>query len=186
MNSVRRLVLDLNGRWHTYALLAFMAGVVGHLSEHVTQAIQIYVLGWETPDARGLMGQWWPWLATSESLHYFYAFFTLFGIVFLLPAFQGRARAFWYAALVFEFWHHFEHLLLVYQHVTRDFFFGGNAPTGVGQIWFGRVVLHDVYNSLVLFPMLIALYLHFRSAGQDEEPICTCAASRSREAALAP
>jgi hypothetical protein len=174
VTTTKQLLFDLNGRWHAYALLAFMAGVVAHISEHVTQAIQIYLLGWATPDARGLLGEWWPWLATSESLHYFYAVFTLFGIVLLLPAFQGRARLFWYAAFVFQFWHHFEHLLLVYQHVSGHFLFGGKVPTGVGQILVGRVLLHDIYNALVLIPMLIALYYHFHAAPENEEPICSC------------
>lgn len=177
------LIFDLNGRRHTFALLAFTLGVIAHIMEHVTQAFQIYALGWSTPDSRGILGQWWPWLATSESLHYFYAVFTLFGLVLLLPAFQGRARFFWYFALIAQFWHHLEHLLLVYQRITIDFLFGGQVPTSVGQVLIGRVVLHDVYNALVFVPMLIALYYHFREASPGErEPICACANWRSQVA----
>jgi hypothetical protein len=170
---LERLAINLNGRWHTYALLFFMAGIVAHISEHVTQAIQIYALGWETPDSRGLAGQWWPWLATSETLHYFYAVFTLFGIVLLLPAFRGTARFFWYAAFSVQVWHHLEHLLLIYQRQTGDFFFGREVPIGFGQLLLDRVVLHDVYNGLVFLPMIAALYFHFR-AGSDDA-ICGCA-----------
>jgi hypothetical protein len=178
---LNELIFDLNGRWHAYALVAFTIGVIAHIMEHVTQAFQIYVLGWSVPDSRGMLGEWWPWLATSESLHYFYAIFTLFGLVLLLPAFQGRARFFWYAALVFQFWHHFEHLILVYQRITGEFFFGGAVPTSVGQILVGRVVLHDLYNALVFVPMLIALYLHFRiQASNDDEAICTCSREFAR------
>jgi hypothetical protein len=179
MKEINKLLFDLNGRWHAYALLVFMLGEVAHIMEHVTQAVQIYVLGWSLPDSRGILGQWWPWLATSESLHYFYALFTLFGIVLLLPAFQGRARLFWYLALVFQFWHHLEHLLLVYQHVTGEFLFGGQVPTSVGQVLIGRVVLHDIYNALVFLPMLMAIYYHFRDQGVGgEEPICSCSWGR--------
>jgi hypothetical protein len=177
--QLTKLAIDLNGRWHTYALLFFMAGIVAHISEHLTQAIQIYALGWETPDSRGILGQWWPWLATSETLHYFYAVFTLFGIVLLLPAFRGTARFFWYAALGFQFWHHLEHLILIYQRQAGDFWFGRGVPTGFGQLLIDRVALHDVYNLLVFVPMLLALYYHFRS-DQDGDAICGCARWRPR------
>lgn len=175
----KELVFDLNGRWHTFALLFFMAGIVAHLSEHITQAIQIYAMGWATPDSRGLLGQWWPWLATSETLHYFYALYTLFGLVLLLPAFRGTARFFWYAAFWVQLWHHMEHLLLIYQRQAGDFFFGRGVPTGLGQLVLDRVVLHDLYNVLVFVPMLIALYFHFRPES-GEEAMCACARWRPR------
>jgi len=31
------------------------------------------VLGWRPPDARGVLGLWFPWLVASETLHYGYA-----------------------------------------------------------------------------------------------------------------
>jgi DMSO/TMAO reductase YedYZ heme-binding membrane subunit len=52
----------LNGRRHEMALSAFMFVVLAHLLEHIVQVIQIWVLGWNVPDARGVLGQPFPWL----------------------------------------------------------------------------------------------------------------------------
>ena len=176
MTTLKSLIFDLNGRWHEIALWIFMVGIVAHMSEHVTQAIQVYALGHAVPDSRGILGQWIPWLATSETLHYFYALYTLLGLVVLLPAFQGNARFWWSVALFVQFWHHLEHVILLYQKVSGDFWFGRTVPTSFGQLLMGRVELHLLYNGLVFFPMLIALYDHFFPAEADRllTAICSC------------
>src|ERR671922_1958958 len=88
---VRGLLDDLNGRYHRAALWGFMAIVVAHWAEHIVQAIQVFVLGWERPAARGVLGMAIPWLVKSEALHYFYAIAMLVGLVLLRPGFTGRA-----------------------------------------------------------------------------------------------
>jgi hypothetical protein len=70
-------------------LAMFMAIVLAHWAEHVAQAIQVFVLGWDRPDAGGVLGLLWPWLVKSEWLHYGYAVVMLIGI--WLPAFGGIA-----------------------------------------------------------------------------------------------
>ncbi len=178
MAQLKSLIFDLNGRWHEVALWLFMVGVAGHMAEHITQAIQVYALGHAVPDSRGLLGQWIPWLATSETLHYFYAVYTLLGLVVLLPAFQGNARIWWSFALFVQFWHHLEHVFLLYQRVAGDFWFGRSVPTSFGQLLMGRVELHLVYNSLVFFPMLIALFDHFFPSESDRLLTVLCGCSR--------
>jgi len=173
--SLKSLLYDINGRWHEIALWAYMAGIIAHMAEHVVQGIQVWAVGNAVADSRGIAGQWFPWLATSESLHYFYAIYTLLGLVILLPAFQGRARFWWNTALVVQFWHHFEHVTLVYQRVTGDFFFGESVPTSIVQVLVPRVELHFMYNTLVFVPMVVAIVFHLYPAVWERlAPICAC------------
>ena len=79
----------LNGPWHRQALRIFTVIVVAHLAEHLVQAYQVYVLGWPLHQARGVLGQAFPWLVHSEIMHYGYALIMLVGIWTLLPGFVG-------------------------------------------------------------------------------------------------
>ena len=63
----------LNGRHHKAALGVFAVIVIAHWAEHIAQAIQIWVLGWPLPEARGVLGVPFPWLVKSEWMHYGYA-----------------------------------------------------------------------------------------------------------------
>src|SRR4051794_11623246 len=69
----RALVEALNGPWHKAALQVFLAVVLAHWVEHVLQALQIFALHWPRPEARGALGLVFPWLVSSEALHYGYA-----------------------------------------------------------------------------------------------------------------
>jgi hypothetical protein len=187
MNSTKSFIFNLNGRLHEVALWIFMAGIVAHMAEHTVQAVQVFVLGHAVPDSRGIAGQWLPWLATSESLHYFYAIYTLVGLVLLYPAFQGWARAWWSAALLFQFWHHFEHVILLFQRVTGEFFFGQAVPTSIVQVWVPRVELHLFYNSVVFIPMIVAFWFHyFPTAGEQTTPMCGCSRRRELQVSASP
>jgi hypothetical protein len=165
----------LNGRYHRAALSAFMIVVLAHWAEHLVQAYQIWALGSPRPEARGVLGQFFPWLVTSEWLHYGYALVMLAGLFLLLPGFVGQARIWWTVALVIQFWHHIEHLLLLIQAQTGTFFFGAAVPTSVAQVGFPRVELHLFYNSIVFIPMVIAVYLHLRPNERDRRAtLCRC------------
>ena len=102
----------LNTRWHERSLQVFMLVVLGHWSEHLAQAFQIYVLKWPVAKSLGVLGLWYPWLIKSEVLHYSYAVVMLFGIWLLRPGFTGLSRSWWNVALIIQFWHHIEHALL--------------------------------------------------------------------------
>src|ERR1700752_2925907 len=113
----------LNGEWHERALRIFMVIVLAHWAEHLLQAFQIYALGWPVPDARGLLGYFYPWLVTSEALHYGYALVMLVGLPLLRPGFTGVLdRRWWTIALAIQFFHHFEHLLLQIQAISGHYF----------------------------------------------------------------
>jgi hypothetical protein len=178
----------INQRLHRRALTVFLFIVLAHWVEHLVQAYQVWVLDWPRPAARGALGQLFPWLATSEWLHYWYALVMITGLVLLRPGFVGRARAWWTVALVIQFWHHIEHLLLLIQAQTHVFFFGGTVPTSVAQTVFPRVELHLFYNSIVFIPMMIAVYLHQRPNKRELRAMsCSCVhRARTGRAAIAP
>ena len=167
---------ELNGARHEIALQVFMVIVLAHWAEHLFQAIQIYVLGWPVPEARGLIGYFIPWLIRSEALHYAYAVVMLIGLWLLRPGFTGtRDRRWWTAALGIQFVHHFEHLLLIIQAMTGHNLAGRPVPTSLIQLWVPRVELHLFYNTIVFIPMVVAMYYHmFPSPSESKAYRCTC------------
>lgn len=169
----------LNTRHHKTALTLFGLIVVAHWAEHLVQAFQIYALGWPRPAAGGVLGLAFPWLVTSEWLHYAYAIVMLVGLVVLRHGFSGRARRWWDAAMWIQFWHHIEHLLLLLQALTGSYLLGAAVPTSVAQLIFPRVELHLFYNTIVTLPMIVAMVLHRRGHHAPGAPdACTCAAPR--------
>lgn len=181
--SPRGFLAGLNGKHHRAALNVFMFVVLAHWAEHLVQAYQIWVLGRPRPASRGLLGQYFPWLVSSEWLHYGYALVMLVGLFVLRPGFTGRARTWWTVALAIQFWHHIEHLLLLIQAQTGQPFFGKPAVTSVLQLAFPRVELHLFYNSVVFIPMVIAVYYHLRpNAAELRAAKCSCLHPRVRSA----
>jgi hypothetical protein len=177
----------INTRYHRQALNVFMVVVVAHWAEHLVQAYQIWVLDRPRPAARGVLGQVFPWLVTSEWLHYGYALVMLAALFLLRPGFVGQARTWWTVALVIQFWHHIEHLLLLIQAQTGNYFFGKAVPTSVAQVVFPRVELHLFYNSIVFIPMLVAIYLHRRPNERDlRATSCSCLHGRAVSEAAMP
>jgi hypothetical protein len=171
------LIERLNGPRHELALRIFTVIVLAHWGEHLLQAYQIYALGWPVPEARGLVGYFYPWLIKSEVLHYSYALVMLAGLWTLRSGFTGtRDRRWWTIALAIQFFHHFEHLLLQIQAILGYNFFGRPVPTSLVQLWVPRVELHLFYNTIVFIPMVIAMYYHMFPSGSDARgQQCTCA-----------
>src|SRR5207247_1594482 len=110
--EMKGFIAKLNGPWHAWALRTFTLIVLAHWAEHVVQAYQVYQLGWPLHQARGVLGQAFPWLVHSEVLHYGYAVIMLAGIWMLLPGFVGRSRTWWVVVVVVLFW-----LYLAYEMV---------------------------------------------------------------------
>ncbi len=171
-----RLLDALNNRYHKLSLQIFMVIVFAHLAEHIVQAIQIYALGWELPDSRGVFGLAFPWLVSSEALHYGYAIIMLIGLILFRPGFVGVAKQWWTIALVIQVWHHFEHALLLGQAAVGTPMFGQEVPTSVVQLIIPRVELHLLYNTLVLVPMVVAMVNHMWPSKEDRALMtCSCA-----------
>lgn len=156
------------GSWlearHQTCLRLFALVVVAHWAEHLVQAFQIYALGWAPPQARGVLGMPFPWLVSSEVMHYGYAIVMLVMLWALRNGFEGAARQWWMLAFGLQFWHHIEHLLLLVQVSTGHFLGGGAVPMSLIQFFVPRVELHLFYNTVVTIPMAVAMVLHARSA----------------------
>jgi hypothetical protein len=171
-----KLLERLNGTWHERALQLFMLIVLAHWAEHLAQAFQIYALGWTPPQARGVLGLRYPWLVSSEILHYGYAVVMLVGLYILRSGFVGKSRTWWTAALAIQFWHHIEHALLQGQALVGQNLFNSPVPVSIAQLWIPRVELHLIYNSIVFVPMVIAMYYHMFPPKEDAVRMqCSCA-----------
>ena len=168
----------LNTTWHERALQVYMFVVLLHWVEHLVQAFQIWGLHMKRGDSLGFLGFFFPWLVTSETLHYGYALFMLAGLILLLPGFHGRSRTWWTIALAIQFWHHIEHFVLQAQVVVGQNLMGAPKPTSFVQLLMPmmRVELHLFYNAAVFIPMIIAMYYHmYPPAAERGTPIaCSC------------
>lgn len=170
------LLARLNGPLHRRAMWAFMAIVLLHWAEHLTQAYQIWALGMPRHHALGALGMVWPWLVHSEWLHYGYALVMLAGLLMLYPGMAGRARTWWGIALALQFWHHLEHGLLLTQVFTGWRMGSGAAPVSLLQLVVPRVELHLFYNSVVFVPMLVGMLYHlYPSPAEAAQAACSCA-----------
>ena len=166
----------INGPQHETALRVFMTIVLAHWAEHLVQAVQIYGLGWPVPEARGVLGYFFPILISSEMLHYGYALVMLIGLWMLRPGFTGiDDRRWWTIALCIQFFHHFEHLILQGQYLLGHNLFGRPVPTSLVQLWVPRVELHLFYNTIVFIPMVVAMYFHMFPSAHAGRTTCTCA-----------
>lgn len=175
----------LNSEWHKRSLHLFTIVVLAHWAEHLAQAVQIYVFGWPRPQAGGVLGLWFPFLVSSEILHYGYAIFMLVGLWMLRKGFTGVSRKWWTVALVIQFWHHIEHLLLQAQAILQHNLAGSPVPVSVLQIVFpkNRVEIHLFYNAIVFIPMIIGMYYHMFPPREEQPATCTCALHRQPIAA---
>ena len=170
----------LNSVWHRRAVNVFMFVVLAHWAEHLAQTVQIYFLGWTRPQAGGFLGLFFPWLVSSELLHYGYAIVMLIGLWLLRAGFTGTSRKWWTIALVIQFWHHIEHAVLQYQALTGHYWFGSPVPISFVQLLMPkfRPELHLFYNAIVFIPMVIAMYYHMFPPRGEEVAGCSCALHR--------
>jgi hypothetical protein len=175
-DMTKAFVDQLNGPRHETALRVFMVIVLAHWGEHLLQAFQIYGLGWRVPEARGALGYFFPFLISSELLHYGYALVMLAGLWILRPGFTGAEdRRWWTIALCIQFFHHFEHFLLQGQYLLGHNLMGRPVPTSLLQLWVPRVELHLFYNTIVFIPMAVAMYYHMFPTVETGRTSCTCA-----------
>jgi len=139
------------------------------------------------PEARGMLGYVFPWVITSETLHYTYAIVMLAGLWALRHGFTGGLdRRWWTVALWIQFFHHIEHLLLILQAATGYHLMGRPVVTSIVQLWVPRVELHLFYNTIVFVPMVVAMYYHvFPPRSERGSPACTCRWDSARAGAPA-
>ncbi len=174
-------IKKLNTTWHKRALQGFMVIVLAHWAEHLAQAIQIYILGWPRPTANGVLGLFFPWLVTSEVMHYGYALVMIIGLFLFRPGFTGTSRKWWTISLAIQFWHHIEHAVLQWQALTHHNWLGSPIPLSFLQMLFpkSRVEIHLFYNAIVFIPMVIAMYYHMVPPAGEKHAACSCALKSS-------
>jgi len=157
----------LNGRRHVTALLAYLVVVAIHFVEHVTQIVQIHLLGLPAREAGGLVGELLPRLVANESLHMVYNTLQLTGLILLFPGFRRHrvAKRWWIAAIVAQCWHWLEHAFLQVQVLTGHYFYGAIKQMSVLERFFPRPELHFAYNLSVVVPTVVAVvvYLTWRA-----------------------
>lgn len=166
----------LNGPWHKQAMYTYTFIVLAHWAEHLAQTVQIYLLHWRVPESRGVLGLWFPWLVSSEALHYGYALVMLVAFWILRKGFVGRQYTWWMVAFWIQFWHHIEHALLQGQALLHQNLFGSPVPMSIAQLIIPRVELHLFYNAAVTIPMVIAMFYHMFPT-EEEEAVQHCACS---------
>jgi len=162
-----RFLKIINSSKHELALRLYMVIVLAHWGEHLVQAFQIYLLKWPRPESRGILGQFFPWLISSESLHYGYALFMLIGLWILKDGFYGRSKTWWTISLALQFWHHIEHFVLQMQALVGKNLFGSPVPVSFLQLVVPRVELHLFYNTVVFIPMVIGMYYHLFPTNEE-------------------
>jgi hypothetical protein len=165
----------INSVWHKPALLTYTAIVLAHWLEHFVQAAQIYVLNWPVKESRGILGYWFPWLISSELLHYGYALVMLICFWVMRKGFVGSSKTWWMIAFWIQFWHHIEHALLQGQAIFHHNLFNSPVPTSIAQLLIPRVELHLFYNTIVFVPMALAMFYHmFPKPSEAAQMHCTC------------
>lgn len=173
---IQEFYYKINTNKHELALRIYVFIVLAHWAEHLVQAFQIFVLHWPRPESNGVLGYFFPWLVTSESLHYIYALVMLIGLFALRKGFVGRGLLWWNISLWIQFWHHIEHFILQTQVIVGKNIFGSPIPVSILQLYFPRVELHMFYNTVVFVPMAIAMYFHlFPTHEERTHAKCFCA-----------
>ena len=166
---------QVNTKWHEIALWIFMVVVIGHWVEHIFQGAQIWLLDMPRAESLGGLGLLFPWLVSSELMHFGFAVTMFAGLMLLRPGFHGRSRGWWNASTIFQGWHLVEHTALFAQVLIGANLFGSPVPSSFLQPFVPRAELHLLYNLIVFVPMVVAMWLHTRSAEHALNG-CSCAA----------
>ncbi len=166
------LINALRINWQSQILLLFMIVAGGHFAEHLVQLFQYTILKWPAREAGGVLGLWFPSLATSEYLHSTWNTLQFTGLILLYPLFlnKGKALLFWKLAIVAQAWHWLEHILLQVQYLTGYYLFHAVKQQSLLEVFFPRIELHFVYNLLSFTPTLIALLIYLKQYATTDLP----------------
>lgn len=167
-----RLLAPLQtGRVRHYITLSMIVISLVHMSEHIAQWVQLYVLNVPRTQAWGLLGSIkLPWLnglalVQDEWMHWTLAYLMLLGLIALYPTMTSSINygRYWIAALAIQTWHMTEHMLLLAQQLLGVHFFGQAVNTSIIQLILPRIELHFFYNVVVFVPMAAAMILYYRT-----------------------
>jgi hypothetical protein len=131
---------------------------IGHLGEHSTQVIQMFVFGGDLSRAHGVFGQ-----LDFETVHFVWDTLVWIGLGILVLRFGATNKWLW-IALVAASVHEVEHLYIYFIYLADPTFYEDGGFEGImgtsGLIGspLGRPYLHFAYNVAVIVPLLLAFW----------------------------
>lgn len=132
----------------------------GHVVEHLVQMIQLHLLGFRGPAARGVFG-----MLDIEWVHFLWNTWVLAAVSLLLWRF--RANRWLWATLALAAWHETEHIVMMATYLGRGVA-GSPGLLARGGLLAGGVPvtrpdLHFLYNLIETTPLVIAFVVQLRN-----------------------
>ncbi len=136
-----------------------------HVSEHIIQLIQVFVLGVPDDDALGLLGYVFQFEGTEEWLHLAFNATYLLALSLLLLPLRRRVphpvpvwafTTFVAGAVGLESWHMIEHGVII----TNVILHNGCPCPGIGDVALGLsdTILHFSYNSITFLALVVPFW----------------------------
>jgi hypothetical protein len=147
-------------RYHWLALFyILLVTQTGHFVEHVTQMVQIHVLGLRGTDAQGVFGA-----LNIEWVHFAWNAWVLVAAILLVSRFRDNPWL-WFTS-IFAGWHGIEHAYILSIYLST----GVSSTPGLlslggligGGLPLVRPDLHFVYNLIETVPLAIAFFWQVR------------------------
>lgn len=167
-------------KYRHYGLYAFFGAItllqIGHLAEHTTQVVQMFVFNGDLSRAHGVFGQ-----LDFETVHFVWDTIVWVGVGVLVVRF-GSTNLWLWVSLVAASIHEIEHIYLFFVYRMDPTFYSDGGFEGImgfgGLIGspLGRPYLHFAYNVVVIVPLLFAFWHQtkqvYRSSGRaHSEPV---------------
>jgi hypothetical protein len=150
---------DLMWIYQRYRWLALFYAVVvtqgGHCVEHISQMVQIHVLGLSGPAASGIFGAF-----DVEWVHFVWNTYVILAVGLLLTRY-GDNRWLWLTA-VLAGWHEIEHAYIFSVYLQTGLSGTPGLLSQGGALWGGlpitRPDLHFLYNAIESAPLFMAFF----------------------------
>lgn len=130
--------------------------------EHIVQAYQVCVMGYERPHALVLLGRFCPRLVDTEWMRFGYSVLIWLGLVVLREGFSRSAQAWWDAAATAEIWHSFEPIMPFLRAQGGFALWGTNEPTSVAGLFCPRMESYSFYNFIIILLIIISMIISRR------------------------
>src|SRR5919199_6089914 len=155
---------DLVWIYQRYRWLALFYAVVvtqgGHCIEHISQMIQIHVLGLSGPAARGIFGA-----LDIETVHFVWNTWVILAVALLLTRYRDN-RWLWLTALLAG-WHEIEHAYIFAVYLQTGLSGTPGLLSQGGALWGGlpitRPDLHFLYNAIESAPLFMAFFMQVQT-----------------------
>ena len=149
-------------KYRHYGLYAFFGAItllqIGHLGEHTTQVVQMFVFNGDLSRAHGVFGT-----LDFETVHFVWDTIVWVGLGILVVRF-GSTNLWLWVSLVAASIHEIEHIYLFFIYRMDPTFYSDGGFEGImgfggligSPLW--RPYLHFAYNVVVIVPLLFAFW----------------------------